>query len=98
MSNLSSSLLDKYPGTILEHGWSRAVLEAQIETSLHERQGKAITNFDRALPAPMSELAQQLLKDPYNFDFLTLHDEAVEGDILVASLARNGTNNDLSTR
>ena len=56
-------------------------MEAQIETSLHERQGQAITNFARTLPAPASELAQQLLKDPYNFDFLTLHDEAVERDL-----------------
>ncbi len=74
-------LREWYIRACLEHGWSRAVLEAQIETSLHERQGKAITNFDRALPAPMSELAQQLLKDPYNFDFLTLHDEAIEHDL-----------------
>ena len=58
-----------------------ALLEVKIETSLHERQGKAITNFDRTLPAPMSELAQQLLQDPYNFDFLTLHDEAIERDL-----------------
>lgn len=74
-------LREWYIRACLEHGWSRAVLEAQIETSLHERQGKAITNFARTLPAPASELAQQLLKDPYNFDFLTLHDEAVERDL-----------------
>lgn len=70
-----------YIRACLEHGWSRAILEAQIETRLHARQGKAITNFARTLPAPTSELAQQLLKDPYNFDFLTLHDEAVERDL-----------------
>ena len=74
-------LREWYIRACLEHGWSRAVLEAQIETNLHERQGKAITNFERTLPAPASELAQQLLKDPYNFDFLTLHDEAVERDL-----------------
>ena len=74
-------LREWYIRACLEHGWSRAVLEAQIETNLHERQGKAITNFARTLPAPASELAQQLLKDPYNFDFLTLHDEAVERDL-----------------
>ena len=74
-------LREWYFRACLEHGWSRAVLEAQIETRLHERQDKAITNFNRTLPAPMSELAQQLLKDPYNFDFLTLHDEAVERDL-----------------
>ncbi len=74
-------LREWYIRACLEHGWSRAVLEAQIETRLHERQGRAITNFARTLPAPASELAQQLLKDPYNFDFLTLHDDAVERDL-----------------
>ncbi len=74
-------LREWYIRACLEHGWSRSVLEAQIETRLHERQGKAITNFARTLPAPASELAQQLLKDPYNFDFLTLHDDAVERDL-----------------
>ncbi|MBF6594960.1 MAG: DUF1016 family protein [Thermaceae bacterium] len=65
----------------IEHGWSRNILEAQIETKLHLRQGAATTNFSRTLPAAQSELAQQLLKDPYNFDFLSLHDEAVERDL-----------------
>lgn len=74
-------LREWYIRACLEHGWSRAILEAQIETRLHERQGKAITNFTRTLPAPASELAQQMLKDPYNFDFLTLHDDAVERDL-----------------
>lgn len=50
-------------------------------TRLHERQGAALTNFERTLPAPQSELAQQVLKDPYNFDFLSLHDAAVERDL-----------------
>jgi predicted nuclease of restriction endonuclease-like (RecB) superfamily len=70
-----------YARAAIEHGWSRAILEAQIETGAHRRQGKAITNFERTLPAPQSELAQQVLKDPYSFDFLTLHDEAVERDL-----------------
>lgn len=65
----------------VEHGWSRNVLVHQIESKLHERQGKAITNFERALPSPQSDLAQELLKDPYNFDFLTLQEEAVERDL-----------------
>ena len=59
-------------------GWSRAVLEHQIETNLYGRQGKTLTNFDRALPPPQSDLAQQILKDPYNFDFLTLASDANE--------------------
>lgn len=61
-----------------EHGWSRAILEHQIETNLYGRQGKAQTNFARTLPAPQSDLAQQILKDPYNFDFLTLGSDAHE--------------------
>jgi len=70
-----------YAAKTLEHGWSRAVLTLQIESDLYTRQGKAISNFAGSLPAPQSDLAQQSLKDPYVFDFLTLHDEAVERDL-----------------
>ncbi len=70
-----------YVNACIQNGWSRAILEAQIATRLIERQGKAAHNFDRALPAPQSELAAQILKDPYNFDFLSLGDEAVERDL-----------------
>lgn len=63
------------------HGWSRSILEMQIETRLHTRSGKAITNFDRTLPAPQSDLANQLLKDPYIFGFLGLEDDAQEREI-----------------
>jgi|SRR5581483_561441 len=63
------------------NGWSRNILVAQIETGLYRRQGKALTNFAATLPAPDSDLAQQLLKDPYNFDFLTLSTEAQEKDL-----------------
>jgi predicted nuclease of restriction endonuclease-like (RecB) superfamily len=59
-----------YARQTIQHGWSRNVLVHQIESNLYERQGKAFTNFSRTLPAPQSELAQQLIKDPYNFDFL----------------------------
>ncbi len=52
----------------IEYGWSRNVLVHQIESDLYHRQDKAIANFDRTLPAPQSELALQILKDPYNFD------------------------------
>lgn len=48
-----------------ENGWSRAILEMQIESNLYQRQGGAITNFKQTLPQPQSDLAQQLLKDPY---------------------------------
>lgn len=61
-----------------EYGWSRSILEHQIDTDLYGRQGKALTNFERTLPPPQSDLAQQILKDPYNFDFLTLGSDAQE--------------------
>ena len=63
------------------NGWSRSILEHQIETTWHNRTGQAITNFSRTLPEPLSDLAQNLLKDPYNFDFLGLHDQALEREI-----------------
>ena len=71
----------------VENGWSRNVLVWQIESKLFERQGKAVTNFELTLPKPQSDLAHQLLKDPYNFDFLTLHDDAVERDLENALIA-----------
>lgn len=70
-----------YARAAVEHGWSRNVLEMQMESRLHERQGKASNNFRATLPAPQSDLAQQLLKDPYNFDFLTLSQDAREREI-----------------
>jgi predicted nuclease of restriction endonuclease-like (RecB) superfamily len=70
-----------YARKAIEHGWSRAVLTHHIETQLHKREGKAVTNFQRTLPPPQSDLAEQTLKDPYNFDFLTLHSDAHERDL-----------------
>jgi len=61
-----------YARQAIENGWSRNVLVHQIENGLYRRQGKALTNFARTLPAPQSDLAQQLIKDPYSFDFLAL--------------------------
>ena len=70
----------------IEHGWSRSIREHQIESGLYRRQGQAVTNFSRTLPPPQSDLAQQALKDPYNFDFLTLgndaHERALERGLL----------------
>src|SRR4051794_14106862 len=50
------------------HGWSRDILVHQIESGLYRRQGQATTNFARTLPTPQSDLAHQLLNDPYAFD------------------------------
>jgi len=70
-----------YAAKTLEHGWSRAVLTVQIESELYRRQGKAVSNFAVTLPVPQSDLVQQSFKDPYLFDFLTLHEEAIERDL-----------------
>ncbi len=61
-----------YVQNTIAHGWSRSVLTHQIESGLWQREGKAISNFTKVLPAPQSDLATQTLKDPYIFDFLTL--------------------------
>lgn len=70
-----------YAQKSLEGGWRRDILVMQIETGLYDRQGGAITNFERTLPKPQSDLAQQIVKDPYALDFLTLGDEAQERDL-----------------
>jgi predicted nuclease of restriction endonuclease-like (RecB) superfamily len=59
-----------YARQTTEQGWSRAILIHQIETDLYRRQGRALTNFDRTLPPPDSDLAQQAFKDPYCVGFL----------------------------
>lgn len=61
-----------YVRKTIENNWSRAVLLNWLGTDLYERQGKAITNFRNQLPAVQGDLAQEITKDPYNFDFLTL--------------------------
>lgn len=73
-----------YMKEAIAHGWSRTILTSQIKSALHLRQGKAVTNFQRTLPAQQSPLAIQTLKDPYFFDFLNLGNEALERDIEIA--------------
>ena len=63
------------------NGWTRSTLEASIKSQLYHRQGKAVTNFAERLPAPHADMAAQVLKDPYHFDFLGLGDEAHERDV-----------------
>ena len=65
----------------IKQSWSRNVLSIQIETNLFQRQGKAITNFDQRLTSPQSNLANQTLKDPYFFDFLSIGADAHEREI-----------------
>jgi predicted nuclease of restriction endonuclease-like (RecB) superfamily len=61
-----------YASRCIEHGWSRNVLLGQVSSGLMYRQGRALHNFGRTLPAPDSDLAASLLKSPYSFEFLTL--------------------------
>ena len=65
----------------LENNWSRPVLLNFLDTDLYERQGKSITNFTNTLPAVQGELAQQITKDPYTFDFLKLREKYDERDL-----------------
>lgn len=70
-----------YVRKTMDNGWSRSVLEHQIESGLFQRQGNAITNFDVRLPEVHSDLAKQTLKDPYHFDFLTLREKYDEKEL-----------------
>ena len=70
-----------YIDKTIENNWSRAVLEYQIETNLYGRQGKAVTNFNLTLPSPQSDLANEIMKDPYNFDFLRLSHKVKETEL-----------------
>ena len=65
----------------IQNNWSRSILIHQIESKLYERQGKALNNFELTLLKPQSDLARETLKNPYNFDFLTLGKEAEEKDL-----------------
>lgn len=70
-----------YAARAVERGWSRAIMTLHIEGRLHQREGLAVSNFAGALPPPASDLAQQSTRDPYLFDFLTLHAAASEREV-----------------
>jgi len=67
-----------YCNETIKNGWDRDTLEIQIENKYYHRLGVADNNFTQTLPAEQSKLASEILKDPYNFDFLGLHDDALE--------------------
>lgn len=73
-----------YARQTLTNHWSRAVLQNFLDTDLYERQGKAVTNFALTLPEPQSDLAQEMTRDPYNFDFLTIRACYDEKELKVA--------------
>jgi predicted nuclease of restriction endonuclease-like (RecB) superfamily len=70
-----------YAYKAIENGWSRDMMVTHIEQQLHLRQGNSVNNFDETLPKAQSDLAQQLLKDPYIFDFLNLREDALEKEL-----------------
>lgn len=70
-----------YAREATEHGWSRNILAIHIENNAHERQGKAITNFPATLPPIESDMAAQIFKDPYLFDFLGTADPRREREV-----------------
>lgn len=70
-----------YVTETIRHNWSRSVLLHQIESRLYRRKGKAITNFRDTLPSPQGDLANDLIKDPYQFDFLPLPEKYKEKDL-----------------
>ena len=70
-----------YVQKAIDCGWSRNVLKHWVESDLYKREGKALTNFNKTLPPPQSDLAAQTLKDPYCFDFLTLREQFDEKEL-----------------
>jgi predicted nuclease of restriction endonuclease-like (RecB) superfamily len=79
---------DWYAAAAFEHGWSRNVLSHQIRNRLDQRIGAAPSNFADHLPTGDSDLAQQLVRDPYVFDFLDLSDRVAERELEAALMAR----------
>jgi len=72
---------DFYIQKTIENGWSRNILAHQIESGLYKTQGTLINNFSTTLPPYQSELTQQVFKNPYNFDFIMLGEQAKERDL-----------------
>lgn len=72
-----------YMNKCFENGWSKDVLELQIKSNLYERQEKTpkLTNFNKTLPSPQSDLAMQTLRDPYKLDFITLRENFIEREL-----------------
>ncbi len=75
---------DWYAQAALQEGWSRSILELKIDGRAHERQGKALSNFKDTLPPADSDLAAQIFKDPYLFDFLGTADPRREREVELA--------------
>jgi len=70
-----------YAEQVIAHGWSRSILAINIQRQLHKRAGRSVNNFKATLPPPDSDLAAQVFKDPYLFDFLGTADPRRERDV-----------------
>jgi predicted nuclease of restriction endonuclease-like (RecB) superfamily len=79
VKNIEEALF--YCKATLENGWNRDHLALAIKHKHFETKGKSISNFNNTLPEAQSELAKETLKNPYNFDFLGLEDDALEREI-----------------
>ena len=80
-----------YVQQVIENGWSRNVLHNYIDSSLYERQGKALSNFTRTLPDVGSDLAQEITRDPYNFAFTGItkpYNERILKDALLNNITK----------
>lgn len=80
-----------YARQTIVNGWSRSMLQHWIRSGLYARQGSAVTNFETTLPPPQSDLARQIVRDPYSFDFLTLRTDSAERELergLLANMRR----------
>lgn len=74
----------------IENSWSRPMLERQIDANLYEAQGNVVSNFERTLPTPQQQIAQEILKSPYNLDFLAMR-QGYEEKELEDALVKNVT-------
>lgn len=79
IKNLEEAIF--YIHATIENGWGRENLEIQIDKNYFEKKRNTITNFEKTLPSPQSDLAKETIKDPYDFDFLGLEDDALEKEI-----------------
>ena len=90
-----------YLNEIIKNNWSYVILDHMIDSGLHLRQGKAITNFNYTLPSATGELAQELTKDPYIFDFTNLtipyQERELKEELLKNSKEKNSWNLELAT-
>ena len=80
-----------YVQQVVENGWSRNILHNYIDSSLYERQGKALSNFTRTLPEVGSDLAQEITRDPYNFAFTGItkpYNERILKDALLNNITK----------